>query len=86
MFSCMKHMWLAMNVTITYLKEFESWIGHSESPWERKKHLRDNDGNYKEHLLRDLYPQTSQEQWDNFVAWSKSDEFQIMLLLKTYYF
>jgi hypothetical protein len=52
----------------------------------RKKHLRDSDGNYKEHPPREIYPHISQEQWDSFVAWSKSEKFQVMLLLKNYYF
>ncbi|XP_045792411.1 uncharacterized protein LOC123887168 [Trifolium pratense] len=42
----------------------------------RQKHLRDSDGNYKEHPPRDLYPQITKEHWNSFVAWSKTDEFQ----------
>ncbi|WJX88760.1 hypothetical protein P8452_70811 [Trifolium repens] len=42
----------------------------------RKKHLRDSDGNYNEHPPREIYPHISQEQWDSFVAWSKSEKFQ----------
>jgi len=52
----------------------------------RKNHLKDSDGNYKEHPPRDLYPQITQDHWDSFVARCKTDEFQVMLLLKNYYF
>jgi hypothetical protein len=44
----------------------------------RKKHLRDSDGNYNEHPPRHIHPQITQEEWDSFVARSKSEKFQVV--------